>query len=106
MKFEIASINVITEDFGPIQDDFWINIEIDITKSGDYGAESFSANVVSVKRLERITESNPALGRGMIICKENEENAIRNIVQRLIEKSTADSWEEFCLEFEKYFDRI
>lgn len=106
MKFEISNINIITPDFGVAPNDFWLNIEIDISEIGGYGAETFNANIASVERLKRITESGCILGKGMIICKDYNEIAVQNIIETLVSKIAANSWDEFCIEFEKYFDRL
>ena len=106
MKLEVSNINIITSDIGDSHEDFWINIEIDISEIGNYGAETFTANIVSVERLIRITESGNILGRGIIICKEYDEIELNNIFENLIKKISASSWDEFIKEFEKYFEHI
>lgn len=106
MKFKLENINVIKEDFGEAYDDFWANIEIDISGSGEQGAESFSVNIVSVARLKKIAEGSPLLGKGIIICKDYDEKAIRDILDNLVKAIEVDNWDDFCSQFEKYFERL
>lgn len=106
MKFKLENINLIKEDIGEAYDDFWASIEIDISGSEDHGAESFSVNIVSVARLKKIAEERPLLGKGIIICKDYDEKAIRDILDKLVKAIDVDNWDDFCFQFEKYFEHL
>jgi len=105
MKFEIENINVISSDFGESLEDFWITLDVDIFEKGKSGAETFSINIVSLKRLARLLENGSFLGRGMIFCEHYEESNIVNILKNLLNKIDATKWPDFINEFERYFDQ-
>ncbi len=106
MKFKLENFNLIRYDLGEAYDDFWAIFEIEISRDEDYGAEAFSVNIVSVARLKKIAEGHPLLGKGIIICKDYDETAIRDILDKLIRGIDVDNWDDFCFQFEKYFERL
>jgi immunity protein 8 of polymorphic toxin system len=106
MKFEISSINIISSHQGNSKEDFWINLQVDVSAIDDHGAETFNVNVVGVDRLKSIVETEDLIGRGLIVSTNFNETRLRRMFENLLVKIKADNFDDLCLEFERYFDRI
>ena len=104
MEVEVSNINIITPDYGKGDDDFWINIQIDISEVGKPGAEVFTANVVSPTRLTKVLENNSVLlGKGLLISKSYNAKNLKKSLDNLVKGINANTWKEFVNEFSRYF---
>lgn len=107
MKFEISSLNIISSDYSNLEDDFWVNLQVDISEIGGEGAEVFNINVVGCGRISKIIEGNNILmGRGIIIAKNFTSQLVINIIEDLIIKKQLDNWQTLISELSKHFDYL
>lgn len=105
MKFEISNLNIITSNYGVLEDDFWVTLQIDISEKNGKGSEVFNVSVVSCKRLIKIVESEQVVvGRGLIIANEFTKELVIEIFEKLLTKSSANNWKDLLNDLSKYFE--
>lgn len=101
MKLEIKAFNIISEDWGEDIDDFFISCQVDIGFKDEIGAEIYSLDIVSPKRLLGLVVGNEVeIGKGYFITADYNKNLICSKIEKLIDRK--------ILEDNKYdiFDEI
>ncbi len=110
MKFQIHKINIISENWGDDIDDFFVQAHCEIRSIDEPGGEAFMANIVSPKALQKEIDSQDSFsyefGRGYLIVNDFDKNNILEALQKLMEGSNANNWDELSSYIEKYFDWI
>lgn len=99
----IKSTFVSFENWGEEYDDFWVSIELDIGPEEGMGAETFTFNVTSPKRLEKmVDESDIEFGRGLIIMKDYNYEKVVNRINTLLKGCKRTTWKEVSFSVAKY----
>lgn len=105
MKLELKAFNVIFENWGDDIDDFFLNCQIDIGYENKQGAEVYSLDVISSKRLSKIIKGTQVeIGKGYFITNDYSKITIIETVKRIINtiNSTKSSDNQF-FDLEHYF---
>ena len=100
MKLEIKAYNVINEIWDDI-DEFFISCQVDIGFKNELGAEIYSFDIVSPKKLQKMLMGDSVeIGKGYFIMNDYNRNSVLNKIEKLIDRK--------ILEDNKYdiFDEI
>lgn len=102
---ELKALTIISEDWGDVYTDFCIYFQLDVgPKDILHASNVFSFDVVSPKRLEKITEkTNIEIGRGYLIMSDYNLNTVTATVERIINKCCVDDFEVSLEKLSKYF---
>lgn len=99
----IKSINVSFEEWGDEYDDFWITIEFDIGPTEGMGADVFTFNVTSPKRLGKIVALGEVeSGRGLLIMNDYNFEKVTKLVSDLLKGIQQNTWSEVAMNIAKY----
>lgn len=87
MKLEIKAFNIISEDWGEEIDDFFLSCQVDIGFKDEIGAEIYSLDVVSPKRLLGLVVGDEVeIGKGYFIMADYNKNSICKRIEKLIDR--------------------
>lgn len=99
----IKSIIVSYENWGEEYDDFLITVEADIGPENEMGAETFTFNVISPKRLSHMgMEGEIQLGRGLLIMNDYNYEQVKQRIATLLKGCARDTWREVSMMVAKY----
>lgn len=101
---EIKVINIKQKDYKN-DEDFFISGEVFIGPEDEsYVYEVYDFNVISIKRLyESFQDNGIMLNRGWMITKYYDENEVREKIDSIIKKCSANTEEETYLKIDSYF---
>ena len=103
IKPEIKAINVHSDIWGDTPDDFYVKLEVDIGIEGINGSDLFMFSVISPKYLETSFSNHEILlGKGLLVTKDYNINAIENRINKILETCSKETWEQTAIEISKY----
>ncbi|WP_251862293.1 Imm8 family immunity protein [Clostridium sp. Marseille-Q2269] len=90
MKLEIKAYNVINEIWDDI-DDFFISCQVDIGFKDEIGAEIYSFDIVSPKKLQKMLVRDAVeIGKGYFIMNDYNKNSVCNKIEKLIDRKISE----------------
>lgn len=90
MKLEIKAYNVINEIWDDI-DDFFISCQVDIGFKDEIGAEIYSFDIVSPKKLQKmLVRDTVEIGKGYFIMNDYNKNSVCNKIEKLIDRKISE----------------
>lgn len=109
MEFEAHKISIINQNWGGDVDEFFIQAHCEVRQKDTPGGEAFNINIVSPKFLVKELGSSDSAyeyGRGYLFTTDYDERSILSEIQKLIDGSHAQTWDEIITFIEKYFSWI
>lgn len=95
MKFELSDITVISADYGELQEDFHVRVQVIITEKASYASYHFNANVVGKERINKwIDQKVPIDNHGLFISYNYDSDNMRSIIEKLLKKINAKTTEQ------------
>lgn len=105
--FRIGELLRIHDHWGDDPRYFSVQLQCDVSRDGEFGGEAFSVTVVSPAELEQwIGDEGLELGRGYILMCDYDERRVTAFLQGLLDRSSAETWDELEAWVTRFFDWV
>lgn len=107
MIYRVYALTRISESWSEEVDDFSLLAHCEVEEIGKPGGEAFVVNIASPKRIERWLadgHEKVILGRGYLFMSGYDESAVLALLQGIIDRSNAATWEQLRGYVERFFD--